>query len=178
MVEGVKMTHRRNYSATRILFVLIIPILFLQGCGILPIPTGGDKVLAGDQITNDELSFIRPGITTKKEVVERLGEPTVFWEDERIFAYNWQMRLGILLWFYVGTGGAEDITKKYVLLIRFDPNDRVERFEVTRGLVTVKAWEELYERVKPDSYGEHLENWLKKIEEPQPAEAKKQSDGN
>ncbi len=164
-MERVKIISLKILTAAHCLLILIIPVLFVQGCYILPIPTGEDKVLAGDEVTNEELNFIRPGITTKKEVVERLGEPTVIWEDERIFAYDWQMRWGILLWAHYPSSGVEDIANKYVLLIRFDPNDQVERFEAT-------------ERSNFDSYGEHLENWLKKIEEPQPPEAKQQSDRN
>jgi len=48
-------------------------------------------------------------------------------------------------WPLRAAGGAEDIEKKYVLLIRFDPDDRVERFEATK-------------RSNFDSYEEHLEN--------------------
>ena len=147
---------------------MVIPLLFIQGC-ILPIPTGEDKVLAGDQIANEELNFIRPGITTKEEVVERLNDPDVIWEEERIFAYNWQMRWGILFW-AVGhglqvAGGAEDIATKYVLLIRFDPIDRVERFEVIH-------------RSRFDSYGEHLEKWLNQIKNPPGTEATEQPNDN
>jgi len=83
------------------------------------------------------------------------------------------MRWGVLLWAvavghgYAGAvgGGAEDIGKNYVLLIRFDSNDRVERFGTTK-------------RSNFDSYGEHLETWLKKTEEPQPAAPQQQSDEN
>ncbi len=124
---------------------------------MLPIPN--EKVIAGDQMTNKELNFIRPGITTKEEVVERLDDPDVIWQEERIFAYNWQTTWGVLLWAVgyahggVAAGaGAEDIGQKnYVLLIRFDPNDRVERFEATK-------------RSESDSYGEHLKKWIKKIQ--------------
>ena len=165
MVEGVKMKCLKIHSVARFLFIMVIPLLFIQGC-ILPIPTGEDKVLAGDQIANEELNFIRPGITTKEEVVERLHNPDVIWEEERIFAYNWQMRWGVLFW-SAGpfTGGAEDMSTKYVLLIRFDPIDRVERFEVIH-------------RSRFDSYGEHLEKWLNQIKNPPGTEATEQPNDN
>lgn len=148
------------------LFTILVSVVLVQGCIVLPIPTGEDKVLAGRAFGGDELSFIQPGITTRHEVTERLGEPTLIWEEERIFAYNWQTKWGVLLWAIGGapgaTGGAQDIVNKYALLIRFDPNGRVERFEAT-------------ERSRSDSYGEHLEKWLRKVdgargvESPQPA---------
>jgi hypothetical protein len=154
MVEGVKMKCLKIHNAAGFLFIMIIPLLFIQGCIMLPIPS--EKVIAGHQMTNKELNFIRPGITTKEEVVERLDDPDMIWQEERIFAYNWQTTWGVLLWvvaagYGYGDYGAEDIGQKnYVLLIRFDPNDRVERFEATK-------------RSKSDSYGEHLKKWIKKI---------------
>ena len=70
-----------------------------------------------------------------------------------MFAYNWEMRQGILFWaiggYAGGAMGAEDIPKRYVLLIRFDEQDRVERFGRT---------------VRPASmsYGEFIQKWLKR----------------
>ncbi len=127
--------------------------LALAGCVALPISTHEDKVLAGKPVTEEQLSFLAPKVTTKREVIERLGSPNVIWQDARVLAYNWEMRQGILFWvvsgYTTGAAGAEDIPKHYVLLIRFDEQDRVERFERT---------------VRPStmSYGEFLERWLKR----------------
>ena len=107
----------------------------------------------GRGLTSEELSFIRPGITTKGDVVERLADPDVIWIEERIFAYNWRTRWGIYIAVVAGppfVGGGDIGVKDIVLLIRFDPNDRVERFEVTH-------------RSRFDSYGEHLEKWHNQI---------------
>lgn len=150
--------HRGNCAALRAMirihfFALLIPALFAQGCIIMP--TGEDKVLSGRQVTAEQLAFIRPGVTVKSEIIERLGEPDVFWEDERIFAYNWQMRTGILVPLAghpLKPTAALHIPVRYILLIQFDPNDRVKRFEVTRPSAF-------------DSYGEHLEQWLKQAKD-------------
>jgi len=122
----------------------------------LPIPTGDAIPGKGRGLTSEELSFIRPGITTKGEVVERLADPDVIWIEERIFAYNWRTRWGIYIAVVAGppfVGGGDIGVKDIVLLIRFDPNDRVERFEVTH-------------RSRFDSYGEHLEKWHNQIKNP------------
>ena len=124
----------------------------------LPIPTGDAIPGKGRGLTSEELSFIRPGITTKGEVVEQLANPDVIWVEERIFAYTWWTRWGILysggVTPYGASASADDIGVKHnVLLIRFDPNDRVERFEVTH-------------RSRFDSYGEHLEKWHNQIKNP------------
>jgi len=105
----------------------------LTSCVVLPIPTTESKVLAGKPVREEQLSFLKPNITTKQDVIERLGNPNVIWEDVRVFAYNWDMRQGILFWavgaYYSGGMGTEDIPKHYALLIQFDEQDRVQRFD-------------------------------------------------
>lgn len=127
--------------------------LALAGCIALPISTNEDKVLAGKPVTEEQLAFLAPQVTTKREVIDRLGSPSVIWEDARVFAYNWEMRQGILFWAVGGYGGgavgAEDIPKRYALLILFDAQDRVERFERAVRPASV-------------SYGKFIERWLKR----------------
>ena len=110
-------------------------------------------MLAGKPVAEDQLAFLVPRVTTKREVLDRLGGPDVIWEDARVFAYNWDMRQGILFWaisgYTTGAAGAEDMPKHYVLLIRFDEHDRLERFARTVRPATV-------------SYGEFLQRWLKR----------------
>ena len=132
---------------------LLCATLSLAGCVAFPVSTDEDKVLAGKPVAEGQLAFLVPRVTTKREVVDRLGRPDVIWEDARVFAYNWEMRQGILFWaiggYAGGAMGAEDIPKRYVLLIRFDEQDRVERFGRT---------------VRPASmsYGEFIQKWLKR----------------
>jgi len=115
--------------------LLLCVLLLLNSCLIMPIPTTEGKVLAGKAVSEEQLSFLRPNITTKRDVIERLGNPNVIWEDVRIFVYNWDMRQGILFWAVGGYGsgaaGITDIPKRYVLLIEFNEHDRIQRFERT-----------------------------------------------
>lgn len=133
-------------------FALLCAALSLTGCIALPISTNEDKVLAGKPVAEDQLAFIVPKVTTKREVIDRLGSPDVIWEDARVFAYNWEMRQGILFWaisgYTTGAAGAEDIPRRYALLIRFDEQGRVERFARK-----VRPWS--------GSYGQFLQEWLK-----------------
>lgn len=100
---------------------------------MVPVPVSEDKILAGKQVTEEQLLFLTAGVTTKQEVLERLGSPRVIWEDTGIYVYNWQMRQGILflVWGAHYTGGFDmkDIPRHYLLFIRFDEQDRVRRFE-------------------------------------------------
>lgn len=102
---------------------------------MVPVPTKQDKALAGKPVTEAQLSFLTPKVTTMGEVVERLGNPNIIWEDARVFVYHWDMRQGILFWaagaYYTGSAGMENIPKHYLLLIRFDEQGRVVRFSRT-----------------------------------------------
>lgn len=135
---------------------MIIPVLFcalvLQtGCVLLPIPVEEGKVLAGKPVSEEQLAFLTPSVTMKNEVMTRLGTPDVIWEEARLFAYNWEMRQGVLLWavggHYSGAAGMSDIPKHYVLIIQFDGQDRVQRFD---------------RAVRPpfQSYGDFLKKWV------------------
>lgn len=135
---------------------LLVPFLFcaliLQtGCVLLPMPVEERKVLAGKPVTEEQLAFLTIGATTKNEVMTRLGSPDVIWEEARLFAYNWEMRQGILLWavgaYYSGAAGMSDIPKHYVLIIQFDDQNRVQRFD---------------RAVRPpfQSYGDFLKEWV------------------
>lgn len=108
-------------------------ILALSACIMLPIPTYDIKVLSGKPVTDEQLSFLKPLTTTKQDVIEKIGNPDIIWEDARIFVYPWDMRQGILFWAtgggYTGAAGALDIPKHHVLLIQFDEQDIVQRFE-------------------------------------------------
>jgi len=135
---------------------VIIPLLFCTllsqtGCILLPIPTQEHKVLSGTPVTEEQLAFLVRNVTTKTEVTVRLGSPDVIWEDAHLFTYNWVVRQGILVWAvgagYSGAAGISDIPKHYMLLIQFDDQDRVQRFESA---------------VRPSykSYGDFLKEWI------------------
>ncbi len=129
-------------------FIALLALLFLApSCLFIPVP---EKCVSGEEVTPEELSSIEPGKTTKSEIIERLGNPDVLWLDENIFAYNWKTVWAIMPWFVAGgyqaAGGIEEFTKDYVLLIQFDQNDSVARFErLKRSMFT--------------SYGAMLKSW-------------------
>jgi outer membrane protein assembly factor BamE (lipoprotein component of BamABCDE complex) len=111
----------------------ILALLLAGGCVVVPIPTPQGKVLAGTAVHSSDLAFLQPAITTKKEVLQRLGKPTVIWRDENIFIYRWIQSKGVFLW-VIGAGyqadfGASDITAEYAFLIKFDPSDRFDSAE-------------------------------------------------
>lgn len=133
----------------RSLLLLLLAAITLYGC-VIPIPTPENKVLAGTPVTEEQLAFMKSGVTMKESVLARLGEPQIIWDDAHIFVYEWEVRHGILLWAvgagYSGGFGAADLRTRYVLIIQFDDTGRLQRFE---------------RAVRPPlkSYGDFLREW-------------------
>lgn len=141
---------------------LLCAMISQTGCVMLPIPTREGKVLAGKPVTQEQLAFLVPNVTTKKEVIQHVGSPNVIWEEANVFAYDWVVRQGVLIW-AVGGGagpasaaaGVSDIPKRYKLLIQFDGQDRVRRFETV-------VWPTHM------SYGDFLKEWVRDSDKSSP----------
>ena len=101
--------------------------------GCLYVPVSESKVLSGEQVTEPQRQAIRPRVTTRGDVLASLGPPDIEWENERVFAYRWEMRQGLLLYAvaggYQGDAGIAEVPKGYLLLVQFDESDRVRRVE-------------------------------------------------
>jgi hypothetical protein len=131
-----------------VLWVLVWMVV--SGCITIPIPTKETKILSGKPVAEQQIEFLTPGTTTRDEVIRQLGNPHIIWEDARIITYDWDMRRGILLWaagaYVTGNMGIKDIPKHYLLVIQFDEQDRVARFERAVRPMTqsymhfLKAW--------------------------------------
>ena len=143
------------------LLALISFQMIFAGCIVLPIPTGEDKILDGMPVTEDQLKFLKVGVTSRDEVISHLGNPSLIWENAQLFVYNWKMRSGILVWAvgagYTGGAGILDIPVNYALLIKFDDQDRISRFEKVK-------------RPFSKQYGDFLRDWVKGPEKSKPEE--------
>lgn len=133
---------------------IITPALYcltilLSGCVVLPVPVE-PKTTEGKDVGWTQ-AYIKPNVTTKERIVSRCGEPTAIWTEANLYIYNWTELKGRLLWAIVGyfdaAGGAEDISANYMLLIQFNENDRVQRYELVK-----RPWNK--------SYGAALRDWV------------------
>ncbi len=110
--------------------------LGLVGCLVLPVPTPHGRVLEGREVQAADIAFVRPGETSRSEVVRQFGQPSVYWRDENTLIYRWVQREGILFWAVAGatTGGAGamDLTAEFAYLVRCDAADRVVATETIR----------------------------------------------
>lgn len=136
--EGKPMKHLRSIlpriaGCSRAAALGLALAVFSAGCVALPIPLPETKVLEGRPVKQEQLAFLTPTVTPKTQVLEKLGEPNVIWEEANLFGYYWTMRCGVIIWAagggYTADMGVIEIPKRYVFLIQFDQKDRVRRFE-------------------------------------------------
>ncbi len=129
------------------------------GCLVLSIPTSESKGLRGARIQDQEIARIEIGVTTQEGVWHQLGDPRVIWEDQRLWAYDWDVRTMEIIWLIAAAapsggsgaaGGSINVGRHYVLLVQFD-----ERAVVQRIGKTVRGAHE--------GYGKHLIEWWSAI---------------
>ena len=82
-------------------------------------------------IEQETLGSIRAGVTTREEVLLRLGEPDVVMRNERLFGYHWVTVWGKFFVAYGGAGGGGPLWQtRYLALFEFDEKGIVKRHEV------------------------------------------------
>lgn len=96
-----------------------VSAVLLSGCIAIPMDTYGSGSRAN--VSTETLSKLRPGITTREEVLLMLGEPDYGHnDDELILVYKWEKVEGINLFPATMVYGTT-----YLLNIKFDEENRV-----------------------------------------------------
>ncbi len=139
----------------RALFPVVAVLFFLSaGCAHL---TGEAK---RTEIAEETLKFIKVESTTKQEVLLRLGEPLKVWRGEANFLYADFTKDGIPLGPGIGVPVSQNL---YLLLIEFDDNNRVKKFEVKKkslpSTITTKSNVYYHRR----ALLEQLSRWVNQI---------------
>lgn len=101
--------------------LLVILAMFLNGCAF-------SSVSHGSEMTEKQLTDLKPGITTKKDIYRSFGEPTKIVENGSIFFYSWT-RGGSSA--FLGMGSTTTDTKS--LMIEFDNDNILKEHRITRG---------------------------------------------
>jgi len=111
-------------------FALCLLLVGAGGCLVLPIP---QSTPAGARVTAEDTSPLKAGVTTKAEIIQKLGTPQLELPDLRLIAYEWNQVDYQLLWILVGgysaAGGAEEIKLPHAFFAAFDQGDRVLVFD-------------------------------------------------
>ena len=119
---------------TPLTVVAMLFVFLSAGCAYL---TGETK---RTEIAEETLKFMKVESTTKQEVLLRLGEPLKVWRGEANFVYADFTKDGIPLGPGIGVPVSQNL---YLLLIEFDDNNRVKKFEVKKkslpGTITTKS---------------------------------------
>ncbi len=105
------------------LFPVVAVLFFFLSAGCAHL-TGEAK---RTEIAEETLKFMKVESTTKQEVLLRLGEPLKVWRGEANFLYADFTKDGIPLGPGIGVPVSQNL---YLLLIEFDDNNRVKKFEV------------------------------------------------
>jgi hypothetical protein len=128
-----------------VLRILILSLLGLQACVIIPTPW------VRDRFSNDQVSTVTAGLSSRYEVLGKFGEPDVIWETEQkedVFIYKWERVRAF--WLLAGAGGGMTggpFSTDEALIILFDEASCVKRVDkVTKSL--------------SESYGDFLTRWL------------------
>jgi outer membrane protein assembly factor BamE (lipoprotein component of BamABCDE complex) len=101
--------------------LLVILAMFLGGCSF-------GSISHGSEMTEQQLTDLKPGITTKKDIYRLFGEPTKVVENGSIFFYSWT-RGGQSS--FLGMGSTTTDTKS--LMVEFDKDDILKEHRITRG---------------------------------------------
>ena len=112
-------------------------VLLLTSCvGILPMPNFSRTPENGKVIQSEQVSFIRPGLTTRQEVTNRLG--CEFRDSPRApaLAYSWEIPGGRGLWWLAcmegGVSGEFEWSYWRAFFVLFDADDVVAETKFVR----------------------------------------------
>lgn len=107
----------------------LLPLLLSCLCGcMLPLPY--HRINEGQEMTMRSLSWLHKGQTTRSQVENKLGAPDIDFVDQRTVAYSWAGSIGQVVFIAPNGGFAEAIRARHALMIRFDTEDRVEKFSI------------------------------------------------
>ena len=121
----------------------LVAATLLAGCIIVPTPP-----IPIDGIPDANIAALKPGLTTRADVLMAFGDPTLRMEDDRYFVYDWSE----VHW--VGAvGGAPqaypfNISDTHRLAIEFAPDGAIARLQ-------------RFARMKNMTLEEDFDAWLK-----------------
>ena len=95
-------------------------LLFNSGCVYVPLPPlDSDKGVINEEL----IKSIKPGETTREDLLLVVGAPDNQYEQDRYFIYEWEAVEGA----FVGYGVADHIITHY-FCVEFDEDNRIKRF--------------------------------------------------
>lgn len=160
---GVNANHRfaratRLSRTSTALPTLITASLALVLTGCIPfaaaVPSIRRPIIAGKRFTTEEVAFVHRGMTTRQDIIQKLGQPWAFYEDSQVMVYYGEQRVGFWAAGLAPLAPAPapidggEITRLHYLFVKLDHRDRVERIGFvkathrTKTREVVKKWED------------------------------------
>jgi hypothetical protein len=121
----------------RLLLTVLLFAFFALGCIIIPTPqhyVGGRFDI--DYATIDS---VKPGETSKGDLLLRLGEPDLIVKEERVLGYRWQKAQAYFFVGGPGGGGGAPIMTTYLFLLEFDEKNILLRAELKNKLLSTRS---------------------------------------
>lgn len=118
------------------LAAVLLTAVFFSGCaGVIPIPPSSSKPVAGRVIKRSNAAFIKPGLTTRREVEQQLGQSTREFPRWGVAAYTWEKPSWEWVGFIALPMGATETGSVisggwHALLISYDQEGRVRKQEI------------------------------------------------
>jgi hypothetical protein len=110
--------------------LILFTALFANGCIIpvfIPTPPHGVRV-----ITADTVESLKPGQSTRTDVLHLLGDPIERSEEDQFFVYGWGSTWGYYALYLYPMGPPppfEPIGERRGLIIQFTPENRLKRLQ-------------------------------------------------
>jgi hypothetical protein len=95
-----------------------------------------ERTVVGQEFGSSALDSVVPGLTTRTDLLERLGKPYTTLDRPHVLVYPWTTTGGSVLW-AVGVGGGaaageSPLHYHYTLLIALDETEHVAKVEITK----------------------------------------------
>lgn len=97
-------------------------LLFNSSCVYVPLPAHD---LTNGVINEELIKSLKPGETTREDLLLRVGAPDTEYEQGRYFIYEWAATEGIFV--YYGGSSKDQIVIHYFCVV-FDEDNRIKRF--------------------------------------------------
>ena len=148
-----------RFHTTMTRAVLLAGLICLPGC-MIPYPS--HEVYEGSEVPVASLQWMRPGDTTRAEVLDKLGAPDIDFVDRQTVAYAWSGQSGGVLFLSPKTAFADPIRMRRALMIRFDADNKVAAFSIISRPTEIIPYDVqiLSLDAKYDDWRALLEQWL------------------
>lgn len=114
--------------------IALVFLLFAGGC-VMPAMGPEESLLSGQPVDETKAKSIKVNQTTKAEIIDRLGPPSLVWQEGNILAYRWErVEANYVAWDaflgpLFGPWGGGELKSAHALLLQFDRRNKLCRIK-------------------------------------------------